>query len=134
MLGHLEEAVKLAIGNGTPQDDAYDLAIASFGSTKNVRRRIVRDTYGDSPHWFLIGFIFTMIGFVTSLYMNMRFMDVIPATFKPIPTPQWVMYLKYPVPMSSSSLAGLSVLNAKTIRSTRCIGFRDFVYNRLGNR
>ncbi|EPZ47965.1 permease prefix domain 1-containing protein, partial [Alicyclobacillus acidoterrestris] len=92
MQDHLEESIEQAIKRGLTEEEAHASAFASFGTAREVRRRIIRETYGMSPRWFLTLSLLCLMVFVISLFVQMRMNDVIPSTLKPIPTPRWVVF------------------------------------------
>ncbi|QQE79078.1 permease prefix domain 1-containing protein [Alicyclobacillus sp. SO9] len=91
MQGHLEEAVQSGIKRELNQEEASKSALASFGTVKEVRRHIVRQTYGISPNWFLASSALFLTIFMISMFVQMRAQDIIPATMKHLPTPNWVL-------------------------------------------
>lgn len=110
MLGHLEEATASSVSLGAVRDEAIAHAMNSFGHVAQVRRRIIRETYGLSPRWFLLGSVLSFVGLVVSLFVNMRVGDINPHNMRPIPTPDWVLFLRYHFPMSFAAWAGLIVV------------------------
>lgn len=111
MQGHMEEAVESAINNGMTKEEAYESALVSFGSVKEVRHRIIRETYGLSPSWFLISSSLCFIIFLVSLFVQMRVGDVIPTTMKPMLTPKWVvLWNNNPFPSHIQAWLGLAVV------------------------
>jgi branched-subunit amino acid transport protein AzlD len=110
MIGHLEDSLESRIKNGMTHDEAYISVTKSFGSINDVRTKIIHETYGISPRWFVTASVMSFICFVLTLFVNMRVSDVIPSTLTPIPTPHWVSFLDYHFPMSPSAWAGLTVL------------------------
>lgn len=110
LLGHLEEATEAAVHRGAVPDEALKSVITSFGSAAVVRTKIIRETFGVSPVWFLTASAASFLVFVLSLFVNMRVGDVNPTGHLPIPTPQWVLFTNHYLPMSSTMWAGLSVM------------------------
>ncbi|GEO27893.1 hypothetical protein AAC03nite_36780 [Alicyclobacillus acidoterrestris] len=111
MQGHLEASIEQAIKRGLTEHEAHASAFASFGTAREVRRRIIRETYGVSPRWFLTLSLLCLTVFVTSLFVQMRMNDVIPSTLTPIPTPRWVVYWNHNLFLSHlQAWIGLAVL------------------------
>lgn len=110
MRGHLDEAADRYRQTGRTDEEAQALAIKRFGSSKAVRRDVVRAVFGISPHWYMAAAIISFVSLGLALFVNMRAFDIIPSTMTPISTPVWVLFLHQHFPMSCSAWAGLTVL------------------------
>ncbi|WP_067620981.1 permease prefix domain 1-containing protein [Alicyclobacillus acidiphilus] len=111
MLSHLVEAKTSAENRGLTEDEAIAKAMAAFGTVREVRRRIVRETYGVPPYWFVSLSIACLVVFGVSLFANMRWHDVIPGTTQQIPTPKWVLWWNdNPAAAHAQLFVGLAVV------------------------
>lgn len=115
MQSHLEESTARYIEAGLTEEEACQRAISSFGTAREIRRRIIRDTFIISPRWLLIASFLCFIALVMSLYTTMRFHDVVvtpggPSTWTYIPTPEVVVWLHRYFPLNPNRWAALSVM------------------------
>lgn len=105
MCNHLEEAASHFRLSGMDENEAREKALLSFGRPKELRKRIIRETFGVSPQWYLAGAILCAIALILALYTNMRFDDVIvtrrsPTTWVTMANPQWVVWLHRYLPLN----------------------------------
>ena len=115
MENHLQESTESFLKEGLSEEEAYERSIESFGTTNEIRKRIVRETFVISPRWFLLASILSFIGLLVSLYTVMRFNDILITpdgltNFKLIPNPRFVVWLHTYFPLEPNRWAVLTVL------------------------
>ena len=116
MQSHLEDSVQHYRVAGLSDEQAHQRALASFGTAKELRQQIIRETFVISPKWYLIVGVLCFISLGVALFTNTRFDDSVvtignPATWEPIPTPQWVVWLHQHFPLNPARWATLGTMS-----------------------
>ncbi|MCL6443857.1 MAG: permease prefix domain 1-containing protein [Alicyclobacillus sp.] len=115
MQSHLVDSVENYRITGSSDEQAYQRALRSFGTPKELRQQIIRETFVISPRWFLTAAILCFLALFIALYTNMRFDDVVvthgsPATWKQIPNPDAVTWLHRYFPLDSTRWGTLGTM------------------------
>lgn len=113
---HLEDSVQHYRVAGLSGEQAHQRALASFGTAKELRQQIIRETFVISPKWYLIVGVLCFISLGVALSTNMRFNDSVvtignPATWEQIPTPQWVLWLHQHFPLNPARWVTLGTMS-----------------------
>ena len=112
VMEHLEESRVASEQAGISQVEASQAAMRRFGHPSEVRRWIVRETYGISPTWFIIFAVMCFVMFVLSVFVQIRSNAYLPPKMTPIPAPQWVLGWQKNFYLSNPNLLlGLAVVS-----------------------
>ncbi|WP_436663812.1 permease prefix domain 1-containing protein [Alicyclobacillus acidoterrestris] len=115
MQSHLEDSVQNYQVIGLPNEQAYQKAITSFGTPRELRQQIVRETFMISPRWFIMATILCIFSLGVALFTNMRFDDVVVSTGNPdgwkmIPNHVVVTWLHHYFPLNPARWATLGIM------------------------
>ncbi|MFD1674074.1 permease prefix domain 1-containing protein [Alicyclobacillus fodiniaquatilis] len=115
MQSHLKDSVKYYRVTGLSDEQAHQRAITSFGTPKELRQQIVRETFMMPPRWFMVAAVLCLLSLGVALFTNMRFDDVVVSTGNPyhwefIHNYKVVTWLHHYFPLNPARWAALGIM------------------------